>query len=178
MYNPPVEYTGESVSTAGSKWSPRQFAESIVYGKSIPNNFLTVSRDLPTFREATIANILRTVRISESEMSGAKFDDVLATLAEVYRSTPNNNAATLRTVTEYAVPIAFASGNLVAMLAFLKRNSKTELGRLAHTTLQAYANQMPSDTYKSLLIDNGINNSWRTDLLAVFPEAESEIPAD
>jgi len=175
MYNPPVEYTGESVSTAGSKWSPRQFAESIVYGKSIPNNFLTVSRDLPTFREATIANI---IRISESQVFGTKIEEVLATLAEVYRSTPNNNAATLRTVTEYAVPIAFASGNLVAMLAFLKRNSKTELGRLAHTTLQAYANQMPSDTYKSLLINNGVNNSWRTDLLAVFPEAESEIPAD
>lgn len=158
-----VEYTGEGMVTASEKWSPQDFADTLMYGNAIPNNLALITSKCPDFRDAVLSIIINT--------EPDRTTDVIRTLANFYRSTPSTKATELASVTEYTVPLCFAKGELAAMLAFLKRNQKDTLGSLTVNTLHAYKQNMQSDIFKNLIIQSydPLTSEWQSQVKQAFP---------
>lgn len=159
----PVEYTGEALVTASPRWVPQNFAETLMYGNAIPNNLTEITNRCPDFRDAVLSIILTT----EPDAT----DNVLKTLANLYRGTPSSMTQVISAATEYAVPLCFAKGELAAMLAFLKRNQKESIGSLTGTTLHAYKQQMQSDVFRNIITQSYDPNTseWFNQVRVAFP---------
>lgn len=134
-----VNYTGESVNTAGLVSSPAQAATHMLSGFT-PSNLTDLSTN-HHFRDVVVGLILRDVKDHTEVLSG---------LCAALRST--DRESDVRCYSEYVAAIAFSWEHPQVAFAAIARNQPTNASTFIWGVAQAMHKKMPGPFYQTLLL--------------------------